>query len=113
MLKAADVARTLGLSKRAVYDLAASGALAHYRPAPGAVRFDPQDVEAYRTSCRSVGTKETAAGVLSSTAIYKDSDTDLAAFFRRAGVKPKLTHTTGKKAPGSPRLRVVSSAETP
>lgn len=113
MLKAADVARALGLSRRAVYDLASNGLLPHYRPAPGAVRFDPQDVERYRASCRSDGTRETKGGVLSSTAIYKDSGTDLAAYFRAAGVKPKLTHSTAKNRAGSTRLRVVSNAETP
>lgn len=47
MLTAADVARTLGISARAVYDLAASGAIPTYRFGR-AVRFDPADVEAYR-----------------------------------------------------------------
>lgn len=48
MLTAAEVARLLGLKPRTVYDLASSGKLPFYRPAPGAVRFDPADVEAYR-----------------------------------------------------------------
>lgn len=46
MLTAAEVARLLGLKPRTVYDLAASGALPSYRPAPGAVRFNSADVEA-------------------------------------------------------------------
>lgn len=111
MLKAADVARTLGISRRAVYDLAASGALPHYRPAPGAVRFDPADVEAYRASCRSDGTRETSDGVLSSTVIYKDSGTDLAAYFRAVGVKPKLTPTSARSRRGCTPLHLVSSAD--
>lgn len=54
MLTAAQVAAQLGLSARAVYDLAKSGALACYRlgVGRGAVRFDAADVEAYRSACR-------------------------------------------------------------
>jgi len=50
MLTADQVAAILGLKRRTVYDLAASGALPSFRPAPGAVRFDPADVEAYHPS---------------------------------------------------------------
>jgi hypothetical protein len=50
MLTAAVVAQQLGISARAVYDLAACGMLACHRlgVGRGAVRFDPADVEAYR-----------------------------------------------------------------
>lgn len=54
MLAAAAVATRLGISKRAVYELAAGGRLPSFRPTGGrAVRFKPEDVEAYLTSCRS------------------------------------------------------------
>jgi excisionase family DNA binding protein len=45
MLNAAEVAKLLGLSPRAVYDLAASGRLASYRlgAGHGALRFEPAD----------------------------------------------------------------------
>lgn len=47
MLTAAQVAPLLGLSVRAVYDLARKGHLTHYRFGT-AVRFDARDLEAYR-----------------------------------------------------------------
>lgn len=52
MLKAPEVATMLGLSARAVYDLADSGMLACYRlgVGRGAVRFASEDVEAYRAA---------------------------------------------------------------
>ena len=115
MITAAAVATLLGISPRAVYDLADRGMLACYRlgAGRGAVRFALQDVEAYRDSCRSAGTPETSAGATNSTASLKDADIDLAGYFRAAGVKPKLTHTTGKNRRGSTPLLVVSSAATP
>lgn len=45
MITAKQAGLILGVSARAVYDLAASGRLPSYRPLPGAVRFDPADVE--------------------------------------------------------------------
>jgi excisionase family DNA binding protein len=115
MLKAAAVAQQLGISQRAVYDLAAGGRLACYRLGPdgGAVRFDQADVDTYKASCRSAGTPETSAGASSSTATFKASATGLLAYFQRAGVKPRLTPTTGRKAGASTQLRLASSSETP
>ena len=63
MLKAPQVATILGISARAVYDLADKGILAHYRLGVdgGAVRFAPEDVEASRPTtsplrtCGTVG----------------------------------------------------------
>ena len=114
LISAKAAGRMLGLSARAVYDLAASGKLAVYRPSDGgdAVRFAPKDVEEYRESCRSVGTSATSAGASSSTAVLKAADTDLAAYFRAAGVRPKLTPTTARKAPGSQPLQLAYSEPT-
>jgi excisionase family DNA binding protein len=52
MLTAAAVAKILGISQRAVYDLAATGALPSHKPTAGgrAVRFDPADVEAHKAA---------------------------------------------------------------
>lgn len=47
MLTAREAAKMLGISARAVYELAAGGFLPHFRPTARAVRFDPADVEAY------------------------------------------------------------------
>ena len=115
MLTAATVAQQLGISPRAVYDLAKHGMIAHHRlgVGRGAVRFAPEDVEAYRSSCRSAGTPATNAGATNSTVSLKGADTDLAAYFRAAGVKPRLTPTTGKNRRASMPLQLVSRAETP
>src|SRR5574343_2101752 len=112
MLTAAAVARQLGISARTVYALAESGTLACYRFG-SAVRFDPADVEAYRASCRSAGTPATSAGASSWTAAFKAAATDLAACFRAAGVRPRLTPTTAPKAPASTRLRLAHRAPIP
>lgn len=52
MLKAADVAAQLGISPRAVYDLADARRLACYRvgTGSGAVRFAQTDVDAYKAA---------------------------------------------------------------
>lgn len=114
MLTAAQVAPLLGLSVRAVYDIDESD-LPRYRVGAGrgAVRFDPADVEQYRLRCRSAGTPATSAGASSSTVSLRVDATALAAYFRKAGVKPKLTLTTSRKPRDSGLLRLVSSDATP
>ena len=114
MLKAPAVAAMLGLSARAVYDLADRGILTCYRlgAGRGAVRFAPEDVEAYRTACRSIGTPATSAGATSSTASLRVSGSELRDCFRLAGVKPKLTPSTAKSPAGSTPLRLASSDPT-
>ena len=69
MLTAQQVADALGLSRRAVYDLADAGLLPCYRMGVGrgALRFDPADVEAYRAACRSTATNAPADGCSNST----------------------------------------------
>ncbi len=64
MLIAAQVAPQLGLSVRAVYDLAASGAIPSFRvgAGKGAVRFEQADIDAYKLTCRSAGTRASRAG---------------------------------------------------
>ena len=112
MLTAAAVAAQLGISTRAVYELARYGRLACYRlgAGGGAVRFDPADVEAYRTACRFAGTRETSGGATNSTVSLRAADIDLAAYFRAAGVKPRLTPTTAKsrRASTPPPLELVT-----
>ncbi len=52
MLTAAQAGEILGMSARAVYELAATGRLAHYRYPIRMVRFDEADVMAFKESCR-------------------------------------------------------------
>lgn len=111
MLTAAEAAAALGLKPRTVYQLARQGLLACHRmgPAGGAVRFAPADVEAYLHKCRSAGTTATNAGASNSTASCWASGIDLAAYFRAAGVKPKLTRSTAKKPRASTPLHLASN----
>ena len=88
MLTASQVARQLGISARKVYSLRAEGKLAGYLFGR-AVRFDPVDVEAYRASCRSSGTRAIKVGATSSTVSLKVGGSELAAYFRKAGLKPR------------------------
>jgi excisionase family DNA binding protein len=112
MLTAAEVARCLKISKRMVYELHASGTLAGYRFGRN-VRFASSDVDTYRASCRSVGTNRTSAGATSSTAAFKAAATGLAASFRAAGLKPKLTRSTARRARASTPLQLACSDKTP
>ena len=115
MLTAAEAAAALGLKPRTVYQLARQGLLACHRmgPAGGAVRFAPADVDAYLHKCRSAGTPATSAGALSLTASCTASGIDLAAYFRAAGVKPKLTPSIGKKPRACTHLHLASSSDSP
>ncbi len=106
MLTAQEVAARLRVSPRMVYDLAAAGNLPVYRIG-SAVRFDPADVEAFRESCRSTGTKQSAAGVSTIKAQSPDGESELAAYFRKDSQRRKLSRTTGKKPRASLRLVVA------
>ena len=55
MLTATEAAQALGVSKRHLYQLASAKKIACYRFG-SAVRFDPQDIEAYKAQCRSPAT---------------------------------------------------------
>jgi excisionase family DNA binding protein len=52
-----QAAERLGLSRSIVYQLAASGKLAHYKIGPngGRIRFRPEDIAAYLEGCRVGG----------------------------------------------------------
>ena len=111
MIAAAEAARMLGVSARMVYDLFNRGALPGFRIGR-AVRFDPADVETYRQSCRSTGTPATSAGASNSTVTLQVGGTELLDCFRAAGVRPKLTRSSARKAPASTPLRLVSPDQT-
>ena len=105
MLNAATVAQQLGISARAVYELHAAGRLPGYRFGR-AVRFDPADVETYRTSCRSTAIRQAVAGSLTLTAASVANGSELDAAFRALGLARKPTRSTGAK-------RRVSTASPP
>ena len=100
-----EAALMLGLSKRKLYELAQSRKIACYRFG-SSIRFDIEDLEAYKTSCRSPATTQ-ANGFISLTATLPGQDSALTAFFQRAGRKSKPTSSTALKAPASTRLQLV------
>lgn len=111
LLKAADVGRLLGLSARTVYTLAKTGALGCYKLG-GAVRFSLQDVEAYKTSCRSPATTP-AAGCISLTASSPEPGSALTAYFQQAGRGRRRKSSTASNPPASMPLRLVSQSQHP
>jgi len=62
MLTATQAAALLSISKRTIYTLAAEKKIACYRFG-GAVRFDPQDLDAYKAQCRSPATTQDAGSI--------------------------------------------------
>lgn len=95
LITAQDVAARLGISRRMVYDLAATGALPSYRFGD-AVRFDPADVEAYKQACR-VQRDPVRGRAPAVTLKLSDPDDDLRRYFERAGVRPRLTRPGPRK----------------
>lgn len=112
MISAKEAADMLGVSRSKMYDLAASGKVASYR-FDGALRFERADLDTYKESCRSVSTAQTSAGVTSLTATLRGADTELASYFRKAGLAPKRTRSTGRNPPGSTPLQLVSASRSP
>jgi excisionase family DNA binding protein len=109
LLKARDAGRLLGLSARTMYALAAAGKIACHRMGVGdaAIRFDPADIEAYKTACRSPATTP-AAGCSSLIASSPEpAGNALTAYFRKAGREPKRKPTTSGKQRGSTSLQLV------
>lgn len=97
-MTAQEVASTLGLSSRAIYDLAKSGALPHFRYGPRAIRFSRQDVTNYQQACRYHATKNAIAGYLSLTASSLGKGVSaLESVFQEAGASPKQKPLTAKK----------------
>jgi excisionase family DNA binding protein len=98
MLTAAQVAERLGVSRRLVYDLAARGVLPSYR-FEGAVRFEPADVEAYIQASKVVRPSRLEIPVTPGPKLNvrePGEESELAQFFRSAGVKPKLAPSTSR-----------------
>lgn len=106
LLTAAQVADLLGLSTRAIYDLAAApDGLPSFRFGT-AVRFAPEDVESYKTRCRSFGTKRENASAINCTELLMDAESALINHFRARGLEPRPTHTTTPEpAKSSPKSR--------
>lgn len=112
MLTAAQAGKVLGLSARTMYDLARAGKVKCYRMGvgDGAVRFDPADLEDYKSrSCQSLATTR-AAGCTSSTAKFPELDESaLTSYFRKGGREPKPRPSTSGKQRDGTRLKLAFS----
>lgn len=111
MLKAAEAGKLLGISARKVYALAESGEIACHRFG-AAVRFDPADLEEYKTRCRSPATTP-AAGCSNLTRSLQESGSALTNYFRKARPERKPTSTTSGKGRGSGKLQLVVGRQNP
>lgn len=89
MIDAAGAAELLGVSRRMVYDLFASGRLPGYRYSARAVRFDVADVEAFRQASRSEPPPAPKCRPLTKRLEAKDAGAGLRGLFAAAGVKPR------------------------
>ena len=102
-MTAKQVAEYLGLAISTVYTLP----IPHYAYG-SARRYDIQDVENYKQSCRLLKTNQAAIG-LSLTASSPTGASELANYFRAAGHPVKPTTTTKKKLRGYTHLQVVKT----
>ena len=111
MLSALDVAGLLGISQSHVYELAREGSIPSYKFGT-AVRFSPDEVQAYRESsrCRSTSTAAASVGVSSLTGVLTDSDSALQNYFQRRGRELKPKPTPKSKTTSSMPLQLVQSS---
>ena len=105
LLTARQVAEQLAVSQRFVYDLAARGDLPSIRMG-GAVRFDQGDVDNYRKACRCDARRPMLGypgppKVVNVRAQGPSGESELAAYFRKAGItpKPRLSERPQRKKP--------------
>ena len=98
-----EAAALLGISRRMMYSLAAPiGPVPCHRFGRRIV-FQEPDVLEYQASCRLNATRNAVRSSLSSTAVSAGSVSGLESAFRALGIKPRLTHSTGKNQPASTR----------
>lgn len=100
-VKPEAAAAMLGVSKGMVYLLAAP-----HGPIPCSrigrrIIFHRRDLAEYLAQCRCIETKREVVSSLNSTALLKVSVSGLESSFRKLGIKPKLTPSTGKSRRGS------------
>lgn len=105
-----EAAKRLKLSTRKVYALAAAGELASYRFG-AAVRFDPADLDAYKTACRSPATTR-AAGSISLTVSSPANASALTNYFQKARPGRKPSTSTEEKPRASGKLQLVGSGQS-
>ena len=100
MLTAKQAGVMLGISARLVYDLAARGDLPSHRFS-SSIRFDSVDVETYKAACRVKVTPPPRAELRKPPTVRLEKslgDGGLAAYFRKAGIKPRPMPSSAKGA---------------
>ena len=107
-IAADEAARLLGISKRAVYDLAAPhGPIPCFRYGAKCVRFNLTDILEYDKSCQHTLIVQKIVGVMSSTRLSVETESALLSSFRKDGIEPKPKTSQQKRTLASSRLRVV------
>ncbi len=89
MITAKEAAAMLGLSLRSIYDLAApQGQIpcARFGTRKG-IRFEKEDIEEYKKTCRFLPIKPVVVGASRLTASSPESATALQKCFQKAGLK--------------------------
>lgn len=99
-MNAQQAAEFLQVSKRYVYTLAAPDGPIPCLRIGRKVIFDETDLMEFKLSCRSTETKKEAATFSSSRAVSMGAESALQKLFRKRGLEPKLTPTTGKNQHG-------------
>lgn len=97
MLTASQAAAHLGISARSVYDLAAPNGPIPCMRIGRRVVFDEADILEYKRSCLCTVINNVVRSSLSSTAVLPvQAVSGLESAFRKLGIKPRLTHSTGR-----------------
>ena len=121
MLTVSQAAKTAGISDALIYAACANGEIEHYRfgvgQNRGTIRITPEALEAYLQSrrvppCPSRSTEPASVGSFNLSAAKPGAESELAAFFRRAGAKPRPRNTTASKQRASMHLSLVSPSQS-
>ena len=91
MLNAKEAAERLGISRGMIYALAAPTDPIPCQRIGRTVRFEIEDIDAYKESCRHAPAKQKVAGVSTMTISYSTpGESGLVSHFRKAGIEPKM-----------------------
>ena len=98
LITAAAVAALLGISRSKVYELARGGRLPAYR-FDDAVRFSPDDVQAFKEACRVHRPMRQPSPKPRSQRFPAEwaGDSDVMETFRKLGLKPQLVPPSRRK----------------
>jgi len=112
MLSAGHVAGLLGISRRHVYALAHRGDLPSYRFGD-AIRFDPSDVEAYKSACRTVVPQPPSVRLSIRTVNVANANDELRAYFKRMGIKTRDPAPRRFRGKRGQKVRLTPTSPSP